>query len=102
MDGTPTKAENEPQNARSALQRGNTPTQAETLNLPPELEAKEGSENKTSAHGVRVDSVRAKKWKQLAEQLGVSQNRVISILLDNAVVVSEPRVSVVISKGGKS
>lgn len=39
MDGTPTNPENEPQNARSALQWGNTPPQAQTHSLPPEFAA---------------------------------------------------------------
>lgn len=39
MDGTPTKRENEPQNARSALQQGNTPPHPLSPNVTPPTSA---------------------------------------------------------------
>lgn len=54
--------------------------------------------NKAVLTSVRIDEGRARRWGEIAQQLGVSQNQAFAILIDNAVVVSRPQVEVSVNK----
>lgn len=53
---------------------------------------------KDKIRAVRLTEAHSRKWDNLASRLGVSPNHLITVLIDNAEVVGEPKIAVAVKE----